>query len=154
MKQRDRNLELQISKANEHDATGDNGRPSHPEMLAIELDNFVKEKANKLLQKFKPFQIRMKAVKLNDHFALKILDQANIYLLFRDGATSLKLNLGMLLISDEIIDTDTSDMADVATPYDKLPPKTDSVENIQKILKTVRSGKIRSSSENSNKASI
>lgn len=124
------------------------GFRKHPQqdMLTIELDNFVKEKATKLLQKFKPFQIRMKAVKLNEQFSLKIFDQANINLVFRDGATSLKINLGRLLKSDEIIDTETSDMADVATPYDKKPARSGSVENIQRILKTVRN-KVRNSND-------
>ncbi|CAH0577878.1 unnamed protein product [Chrysodeixis includens] len=115
-------------------------KQTQQEMLSIELDNFLKEKATKLLQKFKPFQIRMKAVKLNEHFSLKILDQANIHLIFRDGPTTLKINLGMLLKSDEIIDTETSEMADVATPYDMKPAKSasGSVENIHKILRSVQ----------------
>ncbi|KAG6444632.1 hypothetical protein O3G_MSEX003480 [Manduca sexta] len=100
-------------------------------MLSIELDNFLKEKARKLLQKYKPFQIRTKVLKLNDKFSLRILDQANIYLLFRDGPTSLKLNLGMLLLNNEIIDTDTTEVSEVATPYDRRPPRTHSVADIQ-----------------------
>lgn len=119
-------------------------RAPHDEMLAIEFDNFVKEKANKLLQKFKPFEIRMKVLKVNEQFSLRVLNQANIYLLFRDGQVSLKLNLGMLLVSSEIVGADTSDVSDVATPYDRIPPKTPSVAEIQYTLnKARRIGKAR-----------
>lgn len=112
-------------------------RKIHPEVLAIELENFVREKTSKLTHKFKKLEIRMKAIKLNEHFSLKILDQTAIYLIFRDGTTSLKLNLGMVLISDEIVDTDTAELTDVQTPYDRLPAKSPSVEDIQLFLKTV-----------------
>ncbi|CAH1647460.1 unnamed protein product [Spodoptera littoralis] len=108
-----------------------------PEMLAIELENFAREKTFKLTQKFKKLEIKMKAVKLNEHFSLKIIDQTTIHLYFRDGTTSLKLNLGMVLISDEIVDTDTAELTDVQTPYDRFPAKSPSVEDIQLFLKTV-----------------
>ncbi|KAH9644155.1 hypothetical protein HF086_018376, partial [Spodoptera exigua] len=105
-----------------------------PEMIAIELDNFAREKTSKLIQKYKKLEIRMKAIKLNEQFSLRIHDQATIHLFFRDGTTSLKLNLGLLLISDEIVDTDTAEMTDVSTPYDRLPAKSPSVADIQQFL--------------------
>ncbi|KAF9415993.1 hypothetical protein HW555_006516 [Spodoptera exigua] len=108
-----------------------------PEMIAIELDNFAREKTSKLIQKYKKLEIRMKAIKLNEQFSLRIHDQATIHLFFRDGTTSLKLNLGLLLISDEIVDTDTAEMTDVSTPYDRLPAKSPSVADIQQFLKLV-----------------
>ncbi|XP_063838101.1 titin-like [Ostrinia nubilalis] len=114
------------------------------DMLTIELENFLKEKAHKLLQEFKPFQIKMKALRVNDQFSLKVLDQANIYLLFREGQTSIKLNLGMLLISNEIVDTDTAEVSQVATPYDRHPPKSQSIADIQNALEKARKlGKAR-----------
>ncbi|KOB78028.1 Uncharacterized protein OBRU01_03066 [Operophtera brumata] len=86
-------------------------------MEAIELDNILKAQAHKLRKKFKPFQIRMKALKINEQFSLRVLDQTHIYLLLRDGRTSLKLNLGMVLITSNIVDTATVDVAsDVVTP--------------------------------------
>lgn len=142
----DRDVELIAKPDKTEDPSESCYKHPQQEMLSIELDNFVKEKATKLLQKFKPFQIRMKAVKLNEQFSLKIFDQANINLVFRDGATSLKINLGRLLKSDEIIDTETSDMADVATPYDKKPARSGSVENIQRLLRTVRN-KVRTQND-------
>nr|XP_021185796.2 uncharacterized protein LOC110373031 [Helicoverpa armigera] len=141
-KERDRRLEraTQLDRAQEG---FDYEKSVDPEMVAIELDNFAKEKKHSLRKKFKPFKIRMKAVKLNNFFSLKILDQGSITLFFRDGATSLKLHLGMHIVSNEIIDTDTSEITDVSTPYDKRPAKTESLENIYQILQCVRTGKIR-----------
>uniref|UniRef100_A0A2A4JKG7 FAM194 C-terminal domain-containing protein n=1 Tax=Heliothis virescens TaxID=7102 RepID=A0A2A4JKG7_HELVI len=141
-KEHDRRLE-RATRADRAQEGFDFVRQVDPEMISIELDNIAKEKRSSLMKKFKPFKIRMKAVKLNNNFSLKILDQSSIILRFRDGATSMKLHLGMHLISNEIIDTDTSDMSDVSTPYDKHPAKTASLENIHTILKTVRSGKFR-----------
>ncbi|KAL4717469.1 hypothetical protein ACJJTC_000618 [Scirpophaga incertulas] len=108
------------------------------EMVAIELDNFMKEKTDKLLQNFKPFNIQKKIFKINNQFSVKILDQSNIYLIFSDNFKEIKLNIGMQLISDEIIDTDTADVVDVATPYDWYPPKSQSIANIQNILEKSR----------------
>lgn len=111
---------------------------SDESMMAIELKNFQKMKADKLLHKFKPFHIRMKVLKVNKQFSLRILDQANIYLLLRDGPISLKLNLGMLLISSEVVDTETADVSDVATSHDHNPPKTQSIADIQNVLRNAR----------------
>lgn len=113
-------------------------KQAQTDMLQVELDNFVKEKSQKMMQAFKPFRIKMKAAKLNEQFSLKILDQSKISLIFRDGRTSLKLNLGMHLNNQEIIDTDISDATEVSTPYDKFPAKSDSVANIQSILHDIR----------------
>lgn len=85
-------------------------------MLTIEFENFVKEKADKLMQKMISFKIRMKVLKINNYFSLRIIDQANIYILFRSGNISFKLNIGMLLKSNEIIDTVNVDVTEVSTP--------------------------------------
>lgn len=146
---------LKNQRDDRSDSMSKQGRAPNDEMLAIEFENFVKEKADKLLQKFKPFQIRMKVLKVNDQFSLRVLDQANVYLLFRDGQVSLKLNLGMQLVSSEIVDTDTSEVSDVATPYDRFPPKTPSVAEIQHTLKNARRiGKTRTTNFISEKKSI
>ncbi|CAG9558516.1 unnamed protein product [Danaus chrysippus] len=114
-------------------------KPLNEDMIAIELDNFLKEKAHKLLQEFKPFQIRMKIMKLNNFFSLRIIDQTNIFLLFRCDRAFLRINIGMLLKNDEIIDTDVAEVSDVSTPYCHSRPKSPTLINIQKTLNDVRS---------------
>ncbi|XP_045510222.1 uncharacterized protein LOC123705482 [Colias croceus] len=114
--------------------TEENEKPINEEMLVIEFENFVKAKAAKMLQQFKPFQIRMKVVKINDFFSLRVIDQANIYILFRTGHISLKLNIGMHLKSDEIIDTEIVEISEVSTPYDSNMSISKSVTEIHKIL--------------------
>lgn len=86
-------------------------------MLKIEYDNFVKQTSakRKKIRSFKPFEIRMKALKINEYFSLKILDQAKIYLIFRDGKRKLKLNIGMVLDHNNVVDTDLVKVTDVAT---------------------------------------
>lgn len=107
-------------------------RPDNEEMLAIEFDNFIKEKSKKLSQKFKPFQIKMKALKINEHFSLKVLDQATVYLIFRDGSTNLKLNIGMILDHQEIVDTDTAEVGEVSNSLERFPARTDSLAGLQR----------------------
>lgn len=107
-------------------------RPDNEEMLAIEFDNFIKEKSKKLSQKFKPFQIKMKALKINEHFSLKVLDQATIYLIYRDGSTNLKLNIGMVLDHQEIVDTDTAEVGEVSNNLERFPARTDSLAGLQR----------------------
>lgn len=106
-------------------------RQDNEEMLAIEFDNFIKEKSKKLTQKFKPFQIKMKALKINENFSLKVLDQATVYLIFRDGSTNLKLNIGMILDHKEIVDTDTAEVGEVSNSLERFPAKTDSLAGLQ-----------------------
>lgn len=109
-----------------------NTRPDNEEMLAIEFDNFIKEKSKKLTQKFKPFQIKMKALKINEAFSLRVLDQATIYLIFRDGSANLKLNIGMILDHKEIVDTDTAEVGEVSSSMERLPARTDSLAGLQR----------------------
>ncbi|KAJ2941371.1 hypothetical protein O0L34_g3574 [Tuta absoluta] len=116
----------------------DKTRPVDEEMLEIELDNFIREKTNKLNQNFQPFQIKMKALKINDQFSLKILDQAHVYLNFMDGTTHLKMNLGMILDNQEIIDTDTLDYTEVENSLERLLPKTASLLDLQAKIKHTR----------------
>lgn len=104
----------------------------HDDMIAIEFDNFIKEQNKKLNKKFNAFQIKMKALKINKYFSLRILDQTKIYLSFHDGATTMKLNMGMILNSDEIIDHDTTEVGQVVTPVDRLPARTESMAGIQR----------------------
>ncbi|CAH2102716.1 unnamed protein product [Euphydryas editha] len=107
-------------------------QPDNEEMLAIEFENFIKEKSKKLSQKFKPFQIKMKALKINEHFSLKVLDQATVYLIFRDGSTNLKINIGMILDHKEIVDTDTAEVGEVSNSLERFPARTDSLAGLQK----------------------
>lgn len=107
-------------------------RKVHEDMIAIEFDNFIKEQNKKLKKKFRAFQIKMKALKINRYFSLRILDQTKIYLSFHDGATTLKLNMGMILNNDEIIDHDTTEVGQVVTPVDRLPARTESMAGIQR----------------------
>ncbi|KAJ8736470.1 hypothetical protein PYW08_007126 [Mythimna loreyi] len=107
-------------------------RPDNEEMIAIEFDNFIKEKSKKLSQKFKPFQIKMKALKINEHFSLKVLDQATVYLIFRDGSTNLKLNIGMILDHKEIVDTETAEVGEVSNSIEQFPARTDSLAGLQR----------------------
>ncbi|XP_047984800.1 WD repeat-containing protein 87-like [Leguminivora glycinivorella] len=116
------------------DKNADAKRPDNEEMLAIEFENFLKEKRQKLTQSFKPFQIKMKAMKINEYFSLRVLDQASIYLLYRDGTTNLKLNIGMVLDHKEIVDTDTAEIGEVSNTLDKLPACTDSIAGLQKAV--------------------
>ncbi|XP_050362210.1 ankyrin repeat domain-containing protein 12-like [Nymphalis io] len=110
----------------------DKPRPDNEEMLAIEFDNFIKEKSKKLSQKFKPFQIKMKALKINEHFSLRVLDQATVYLIFRDGSINLKINIGMILDHKEIVDTDTAEVGEVSNSLERFPARTDSLAGLQK----------------------
>ncbi|XP_073957766.1 uncharacterized protein isoform X2 [Choristoneura fumiferana] len=114
-------------------------RVDNEEMLAIEFDNFIKEKSRKLTQKFKPFQIRMKALKINEYFSLRVLDQASVYLLYRDGTTNLKINMGMILDHKEIVDTDTADVGDVSNSMERLPARTDSLAILQQAVAQAQS---------------
>lgn len=114
------------------------GQEANDAMLAIELDNFMKAKADKLLQTFKPFQIRMKTFKINNHFSLRVMDQANIHLLYRDGALTLKLNLGMILQNKEIIDSECAELSCVRTPYDRYPARSSSVQKLQNVVAAAR----------------
>ncbi|XP_022125644.2 uncharacterized protein LOC111000497 [Pieris rapae] len=107
------------------------------DMLAIEFENFVKGKAKKIMQKMTSYKIRMKAVKINEFFSLRIMDQENIYILFRNGHICLKLNIGMHLKSNEIIDTITIDVAEVLTPYDDVPD-TKSLSDIHDVLRCMQ----------------
>ncbi|XP_063616843.1 trichohyalin-like [Cydia splendana] len=118
------------------DKQADAKRPDNEEMLAIEFENFLKEKRQKITQSqsFKPFQIKMKALKINENFSLRVLDQASIYLFFRDGTTNLKLNIGMVLDHKEIVDTDTAEIGEVSNTLDKLPACTDSIAELQKAV--------------------
>lgn len=104
------------------------------DMLAIEFDNFIKEKSKKSSQKFKPFQIKMKALKINEQFSLRVLDQATIYLIFRDGTTNMKLNIGMILDHKEIIDTDTAEVGEVSNNLERFPARTDSIAGLQQTV--------------------
>ncbi|XP_026323844.1 uncharacterized protein LOC113233079 isoform X2 [Hyposmocoma kahamanoa] len=108
---------------------------NNKDMVAIEFENAIKEKSQKISEKFSPFQIKMKALKINENFSIRILDQASIYLLFRDGTTNLKLNLGMLLDSHEIVDTDIADMGEISTGLERLPAQTESLEALQRNIK-------------------
>ncbi|XP_064076756.1 reticulocyte-binding protein homolog 2a-like [Vanessa tameamea] len=110
----------------------DKVRADNEEMLAIEFDNFIKEKSKKLSQKFKPFQIKMKALKINEHFSLKVLDQATVYLIFRDSSINLKINIGMILDHKEIVDTDTAEVGEVSNSLERFPARTDSLAGLQK----------------------
>lgn len=113
-------------------------KPDIDMMLSIELDNFIKEKANKLLLKYKPFRIKPKFIKINDQFSLRVIDQANITLHFNDVQNYIKLNLGMSLISDNILGTEGVEVTQVMTPFDRVIPKSESVENLKKLLAAAR----------------
>ncbi|XP_060808985.1 uncharacterized protein LOC106142075 [Amyelois transitella] len=113
-------------------------RPDDEQMLAIEFDNFIKEKSAKLTQSFKPFQIKMKALKINEYFSLRVLDQATVYLIFRDGITNIKMNIGMILDHKEIVDTDTAEVGEVSNNLERLPAKTDSLAGLQKSVDDAR----------------
>lgn len=106
-------------------------RKNNKDMMAIEFDNAIKEKNLKANETFKPFQIKMKALKINENFSIRILDQASIHILFRDGTTNLKLNIGMLLDSREIIDTDTQELGEVCTGIERYRATTDSLMALQ-----------------------
>lgn len=112
--------------------TEETSRTDNEEMLAIEFDNFIKEKSKKSHQKFKPFQIKMKALKINEYFSLRVLDQATVYLIYRDGSTNLKLNIGMLLDHQEIVDTDTAEVGEVSNNVERCPARSDSLAALQR----------------------
>lgn len=109
-------------------------RQDDEDMLAIEFENYVKEKNRKSTNKMVPFQIKMKALKINENFSLKILDQASVYLLFRDKTTHLKLNLGMLLDDQEIVGTDTTDFGYISTGLERGSLHTESLAGLQRSI--------------------
>lgn len=103
-------------------------------MLEIEFENFVNQKftETKKTTSFQPFKIRMKALKINEYFSLKILDQAKIYLIFQDGKRRFKLNIGMVLDHTHIIDTDVVEMQDVVmSKVETYPACSDSIASLQ-----------------------
>lgn len=108
------------------------------QMLAIEYDNYIREKHKKSTQKFQPFHIKMKAVKLNENFSLKVLNQSNIYLTFRDGPVTLKLNLGMVLDHEEIIDTVTAEVGEVVNGWERVPACSLSADTLQRDIARTR----------------
>ncbi|XP_049880300.1 uncharacterized protein LOC126376784 isoform X2 [Pectinophora gossypiella] len=112
-------------------------KPINEEMLEIELQNLVKETDMQSSTQYQPYQIKMKALKINDQFSLRILDQKTIYLIFRDGTTHLKLNLGMVLDQDEVLDTVKTEIGEVHSTNFR-PPATDSLADIQRKLAIAR----------------
>ncbi|KAJ2940755.1 hypothetical protein O0L34_g14866 [Tuta absoluta] len=108
-------------------------RKNDEAILAIEYENYIKSKRK--IEKFKPNQINMKTIKLNDQFTLKVLDQNRIYLLFRDGATRMKCNLGLKIDYNEIVDTAYCELGEVNVTTEKVPAVTDSLAELQKCLK-------------------
>ncbi|CAH2216677.1 jg13962 [Pararge aegeria aegeria] len=104
------------------------------QMIAIEHEKFLKERATKKFQNYKPFEIRMKALKMNESFSLRIVKQSKINLLFRYGRNHLRQNIGMALKCDKIIDTEIIEIDDVPTPYDRQIPKSESIAAIQNVL--------------------
>lgn len=89
----------------------------------IEINDLQREQASKMVQKYTSFQIRIKVVKINEYFTLKIISQARIYLQFRYEHVSLKLNLGMWLKNKEIVDVNVAEVSEVSTPFDDLNKK-------------------------------
>ncbi|KAJ8735456.1 hypothetical protein PYW07_007076 [Mythimna separata] len=102
--------------------------PDNEEMSA----NFIKEKSKKISQKYKPFQINMKALKINEYFSLKVLDQATVYLIFKHGSINLKLNIGMVLEQKEIVETKTAEESEVSNSLERFPARTDSLARLQR----------------------
>lgn len=113
-------------------------REGNKDMVAIEFENAIKEKSQKMNEQFKPFQIKMKALKINENFSIRILDQATIHLLYRDGTTNLKLNIGMLLDSSEIIDTNTEELGEIRTGLERLTAETASLQTLQLNIQNAR----------------
>ncbi|KAJ8736468.1 hypothetical protein PYW08_007124 [Mythimna loreyi] len=105
-----------------------NTRPDSEEILT----NFKKEKGKELPHKFKPFQIKMKALKINEYFSLKVLDQATVYLIFRDGLTNLKLNIGMILDHKDTVNTEIAKESAVSNSLDQFAARTDSLAGLQR----------------------
>lgn len=105
------------------------------DMLAIELNNFVKHRftKTKTTTSFQPFKIRQKTVKINEYFSLKILDQASIYLIFKDGNRKFKLDIGMILDHTHIIDTRVMEV-EVMTKLETYPACTESIDSLQRKL--------------------
>ncbi|GBP92302.1 hypothetical protein EVAR_103701_1 [Eumeta japonica] len=91
-------------------------------MAAVVLDNCRRQNETQSKRSFKPFAIRPKIFKLNEHFSLRIIDQNCIHLLFRDGMVNLKLHLGFTLLRSEIANIVKTEVRNVLTPYDGVPP--------------------------------
>ncbi|KAJ2940753.1 hypothetical protein O0L34_g14864 [Tuta absoluta] len=128
----DSQLEFKDPKIFSH-AKDHKARPQDDTLLALEYDNHIKSTAWK--KEYKPNKINMKTMKMNDQFTLKILDQNRIYLLFRDGATTMKCNLGLNIDHNEIVDTTFCDVGEVCVTAEKLPAVTNSLADLQKCIK-------------------
>ncbi|XP_038207766.1 uncharacterized protein LOC119829368 [Zerene cesonia] len=113
-------------------------RHENEDMIAIEFDNFIKEKSKKLSQNFEPFQIKMKALKINENFSLRVLGQDKIYLIFRDGSTNLKLNIGMVLDHKEIVDTDIAEVGEVSNSLKRYPAPSSSIAALQENIEQTK----------------
>ncbi|KAJ2940754.1 hypothetical protein O0L34_g14865 [Tuta absoluta] len=108
-------------------------RPQDKTLLELEYDNYIKSTEWK--KEYKPVQIKMKTMKMNDQFTLKIQDQNRIYLLFRDGASTMKCNLGLEIDHNEIVDTAYCEVGEVCVPAEELHAATDSLADLQKCIK-------------------
>lgn len=122
----------------QHNSLAQLPRVVDEKILEIEFQNSLREKGKKTFKSFKPFPIKMKAFKINDQFSLHITDQTKIYLCFRDGQTSFRIDVGMILDCNEIIDMETSELGEVDVPFEHKPARTGSVQNLQRSVEQAK----------------
>lgn len=139
-----------ILNAQTHSATADKENLVSPsiiaknQMLDIEHKNWERYTQQKIQNhtKYKQFPRKPIYFKINDQMSFRIVDQKNIKLIFRDGSIRILINLGLKLIETEIVDTETTDLSEIQTPLDRPVLRSESLENIKKILdRAKRKGK-------------
>ncbi|XP_063634368.1 uncharacterized protein LOC134805015 [Cydia splendana] len=100
---------------------------------AQEISKQIKE----CIKNYASFQIKMKAVKINEHFALKIFQQSSIFLSFTDGKTHIRINVGMVLDPNVVVGEDFQDLREVPGVMDQVA-RSESVERLQKVVQGAR----------------
>ncbi|XP_048005562.1 uncharacterized protein LOC125241238 [Leguminivora glycinivorella] len=118
---------LHYAKEDHHKA-GRHPVPGEVVMKAIEAH---KKLDHNFVKRYCPFQIKMKAVKINEYFSLKIFEQSSIILSFSDGRKDIKLNVGMVLDPSVVLSEELVEAGDVASGVEGPLECSRSVERLR-----------------------
>lgn len=106
------------------------------------IEALEREKLSKMLREkhkdYKPLEIQMKALKLNEQFSLHINKQSSIILRFYEGSVNMKFNVGLELQSDKYVDSEFVEVGKFMNPIERLPAKSNSLSSLQKIVLAAR----------------
>lgn len=88
-----------------------------------------------------PLRVRLKCCKINKYFTLRLIDQQHIYLTFRHGISSLRINIGLKVITNEVLGVFNGDISEISKLYVRTKPKIGSEVNELKSAKVLASSK-------------